>query len=178
MMRPTIQILFRDADIIALSKPQNVLSTPGREMRIKPVSRSEEWTAAINELYYSKQTDISTPEAYSNATEVLRKHSKIGFPRQKEKFIIMLGRLAKIKDEALKRKIWDDLVEIDTKMHSIDTSSLPNHLYSAADFARDVTGQTIHNVHRLDLDTSGVLLFARSTAAASDLARQFREREV
>ena len=33
-------------------------------------------------------------------------------------------------------------------------------------------------VHRLDLDTSGLLIFARSQLATSDLNRQFRERTV
>jgi len=35
-----------------------------------------------------------------------------------------------------------------------------------------------HVVHRLDKDTSGVLLFARHAAAQGDLRRQFRERTV
>jgi tRNA pseudouridine32 synthase/23S rRNA pseudouridine746 synthase len=34
------------------------------------------------------------------------------------------------------------------------------------------------DVHRLDLDTSGLLLFARRRAAERELKRQFREREV
>jgi tRNA pseudouridine32 synthase/23S rRNA pseudouridine746 synthase len=33
-------------------------------------------------------------------------------------------------------------------------------------------------VHRLDLDTSGLLVLARSSEATSDLSRQFREREI
>jgi len=33
-------------------------------------------------------------------------------------------------------------------------------------------------VHRLDLDTSGLLVFARSKHAARDLSRQFRDRQV
>ena len=33
-------------------------------------------------------------------------------------------------------------------------------------------------VHRLDLDTSGLLVLSRSTPATSDLNRQFRERIV
>ncbi len=36
----------------------------------------------------------------------------------------------------------------------------------------------IHMVHRLDLDTSGVMVMARSKAAAQSLHKQFREREV
>ena len=36
----------------------------------------------------------------------------------------------------------------------------------------------IHAVHRLDMDTSGVMLFAKTQAAATDLRRQFEEHSV
>lgn len=36
----------------------------------------------------------------------------------------------------------------------------------------------IHAVHRLDMDTSGIMLFARTEAAAIDLRRQFEEHSV
>ncbi|MFP4112893.1 MAG: RluA family pseudouridine synthase [Spirochaetota bacterium] len=39
-------------------------------------------------------------------------------------------------------------------------------------------GQSIHNVHRLDRMTTGAMVLARTRAAASELSRQFREREV
>ena len=36
----------------------------------------------------------------------------------------------------------------------------------------------VHSCHRLDMDTSGVMVFARTAAAKSELERQFAEREV
>lgn len=39
-------------------------------------------------------------------------------------------------------------------------------------------GARVHNVHRLDRMTTGAMVVARSPSAASELARQFREREV
>jgi tRNA pseudouridine32 synthase/23S rRNA pseudouridine746 synthase len=38
--------------------------------------------------------------------------------------------------------------------------------------------EEIHAVHRLDMDTSGVMLFAKTQAAAIDLRRQFEEHSV
>ena len=38
--------------------------------------------------------------------------------------------------------------------------------------------QSIHTVHRLDMDTSGVMLFAKTTKAAVNLRRQFEEHTV
>lgn len=174
--RPPFEILFHDGDLIALSKPANVLSTPGREMRIKPVSRADEWATAISELCLLKRQQLTT-EVYDNAMEVLRSQAKV-VPRQKPKFLAFLERVAKIKDQFVKEQIWDDLTKVDSDLHAVDTSSLPSELYSAADFARDVCGQSIHHVHRLDQETSGLILFAKSTLAASELARQFRDREV
>lgn len=40
------------------------------------------------------------------------------------------------------------------------------------------TGKPVHAVHRLDMDTSGILMFARTEAAARKLRRQFGAREV
>lgn len=174
--RPPFEILFHDGDLIALSKPANVLSTPGREMRIKPVSRADEWAAAISELCLLKRQQLTT-EVYDNAMEVLRNQAKV-VPRQKPKFLAFLERVAKIKDQLIKEQIWEDLTKLDSDLHAVDTSALPSELYSAADFARDVCGKSIHHVHRLDQETSGLILFAKSTFAASELARQFRDREV
>ncbi len=43
---------------------------------------------------------------------------------------------------------------------------------------RDAIGQHVHPVHRLDKGTSGVLLFARSSAVAATLARAFEAGQV
>lgn len=44
--------------------------------------------------------------------------------------------------------------------------------------AREIAGRHVYPVHRLDVGTSGVLLFALSPETASKLARQFQERLV
>ena len=46
---------------------------------------------------------------------------------------------------------------------------------TALDLARDLVGQWVYPVHRLDRGTSGVLLFALSSAAAGALHAQFED---
>eukprot|EP01034_Spumella_vulgaris_P024208 gene24208-30527_t len=41
-----------------------------------------------------------------------------------------------------------------------------------------MTGQTLYVVHRLDMETSGTIIFGKTLAAAQVLGRQFREREI
>lgn len=48
---------------------------------------------------------------------------------------------------------------------------------SAFDILKN-THEEIHTVHRLDMDTSGVLLFAKTSEAATDLQRQFESRTI
>jgi tRNA pseudouridine32 synthase/23S rRNA pseudouridine746 synthase len=48
---------------------------------------------------------------------------------------------------------------------------------SLLDWLRERFGE-VHSCHRLDMDTSGVMIFARSLAAQAELERQFAEREV
>lgn len=48
---------------------------------------------------------------------------------------------------------------------------------SAEEILRD-TGREIHAVHRLDMDTSGILIFAKTEAAARELRKQFGSKGV
>lgn len=48
---------------------------------------------------------------------------------------------------------------------------------SLLDWLRERYGE-VHSCHRLDMDTSGVMVFARTLAAKSELERQFAAREV
>ena len=48
---------------------------------------------------------------------------------------------------------------------------------SAFEIIRESVGE-LHTVHRLDMDTSGILLYAKTAAAAADLQRQFEEHSI
>lgn len=49
---------------------------------------------------------------------------------------------------------------------------------SLLDWLRERFGAAVESCHRLDMDTSGLMVFARSVACKSELERQFAEREV
>ena len=49
---------------------------------------------------------------------------------------------------------------------------------SAEEWLNGKMDSPVHAVHRLDMDTSGLLLFAKTAAAAADLRRQFEEHTV
>lgn len=49
---------------------------------------------------------------------------------------------------------------------------------SLQEWLSDETGSEVNAVHRLDMDTSGVMVFARNASAQADLRTQFEERKV
>ena len=53
-------------------------------------------------------------------------------------------------------------------------------MVSAADIASEIanTGKRVYVVHRLDMETSGILLFAKTESACSDINAQFRNNTV
>lgn len=50
--------------------------------------------------------------------------------------------------------------------------------YFALQLVRDIVGQHVYPVHRLDRPTSGVLLFTKSSAVAHELALQFEQHSI
>ena len=74
----------------------------------------------------------------------------------------------------------DDLVAINKPcgllVHRTDISD-EEDLF-AVQLLRDILGQRVYNVHRIDRPTSGVLLFALNNEMASIMNNQFKERNV
>ena len=68
------------------------------------------------------------------------------------------------------------VVDKPSGMLSVPGRRLENH-HSAASWLQARYGE-IHVVHRLDMDTSGLLIFARHKPALRHLARQFQQRSV
>jgi 23S rRNA-/tRNA-specific pseudouridylate synthase len=56
--------------------------------------------------------------------------------------------------------------------------NIPTHLISATDLAEKISKCKVFNVHRLDMETSGVILFAKTEESSAELCRQFRDHEV
>lgn len=74
----------------------------------------------------------------------------------------------------------DDLVAINKPcgllVHRTDISD-EEDLF-AVQLLRDILGQRVYNVHRIDRPTSGVLLFALNNEMASIMSNQFKEKNV
>ena len=74
----------------------------------------------------------------------------------------------------------DNLVAINKPcgllVHRTDISDEENLF--AVQLLRDILGQKVYNVHRIDRPTSGVLLFALSNELASVMGGQFKDKEV
>jgi len=109
-------------------------------------------------------------------------HSIDNAPRKKDRFIGYLKRLYRIKDSqhsaGVLTDLWMKLVSIDYSLNHIKLSSIPQQLISASDVASESSHCHVHHVHRLDLQTSGVLMFAKDDQISADLDRQFRDRHV
>lgn len=108
-------------------------------------------------------------------------HSIDNVPRKKDRFIGYLKRLYRLKDSqcsGVLTDLWMKLVSIDYSLHHIKLDSIPQHLISASDIASESSHCHVHHVHRLDLQTSGVLMFAKDDQISADLDRQFRDRHV
>jgi hypothetical protein len=123
-------------------------------------------------------------------------------PRKEDKFKRYLSRAMKVTDIDLQDKIYKVLVARDDEMHRIQIDRIPSHLLSAQDVASHLSArrlaslichegtaavpgagnaiqqQKVHAVHRLDMETSGVLLFAKDEHISAVLDKQFRERHV
>jgi hypothetical protein len=177
-MKNFCRILLEDEEIIVLSKPANMLAVPGREMRLPAKPRSQQWQDVIRYVADNASPLLAISEIFHN---IIPKVTKLGetVPRQKEKMFMLFDRLSKGQcNLELKEQIWKELLDADRMINDFDVTTLPERLLSAADFADSVTGNKVFHVHRLDQETSGILVFAKTSLAASILSKQFREKEV
>ncbi len=175
-----LPILWDDVQIVAVFKPAHMLSVPGKEVRIsddfKP--RAEQWSNSIIQLCEILKENEDNLVDIKSLNKLMDLSSKI--PRQRPKFFRFLERAIKITDQHIREQLWQQLTELDHKIHSTDLTTLPHELISAADIVEKTQLPTckVHAVHRLDQETSGILIFAKSTEAASKLGQQFRDRLV
>jgi hypothetical protein len=167
-------VLFEDNDIIAFDKPFNMLSVPGREFKPIHRPRGQEWEDAIKRS--SESYNNSLASLSSEAKEILHKLAALGgIPRKKEKFLRFIQRSLKCEDKQVLEEIWVAVVKVDEEMHRTSFEDIPDHLVSAADMVERHCGHKIYHVHRLDMETSGVLLFAKNDVICAEMSRQFRD---
>jgi len=101
-----------------------------------------------------------------------------GIPRKEWRFYTYLDRVLRAIDLDIQQCVWQCICSHDAALHRRKLVDIPPHLVSADDLVRAMVPGPILHVHRLDMETSGVLLFARSEDACAALCEQFRERSV
>ena len=174
---PDLQIVYEDNDIIVVDKPYDMLSVRGKLVdNVNKLSRSEEWKVSISQASLNDNQYFPHDELCRNALSKLAKTPSI--PRKRKLFDNYLSRVLKISDSNIQKSLWDVIYDVDIKLHSRDLNNIPDNQISAVDIVESLCNQKVYVVHRLDMETSGLLLFAKNEDACSELSRQFREREI
>eukprot|EP01031_Cornospumella_fuschlensis_P029248 gene29248-35307_t len=149
-----------------------MLSVPGREERVSydSLSRTEQWMKSIKAL-----TELSYDHPHKSVISMLsgRGHE---IPRSEAKFYRYLKRVTKVTEARVQKAVWDELCSIDRKLNGVDLDTLPEALVSASDLVERYCNKKVLHVHRLDQETSGILVFAKADTYAGALCEQFREK--
>lgn len=181
-----LPIIFQDESIIVVNKPAGMLSVPGREVQLLSSSadqaqgkiqpRSEQWSSSIQSAF----SECEQNTAISHILTKLRARSlqQQNIPRKHDLFIKYLQRVLKVDSQQDCESVWKTIERVDGELHQIKYEDIPHHLVSAADVAAELTHSKVFHVHRLDMETSGLLLFAKNESVCAELGRQFRERLV
>lgn len=177
LFRTHLPVLFEDNDIIVINKPHNMLCVPGKEMNTKKTTkkRIDQWLDALKSYYESIKTKDDRILEKILQELIKRKYS---VPRKMEKFYKYISRVLGIKDKLLIDEIWNGVNEADISLHKVSYEDIPNHLISASDIASKISGKKIFHVHRLDQETSGLVIFALNENSCAFLGKQFREKSV
>ena len=169
-----LSILYEDSCIILVDKAANILCVPGKGAKPFLKFRHEEWCDAIQNA--SEGTFL---EAEADCRRhILHLATLSSVPRKEARFYDFVSKVLKIEDSRLLNSIWNRIYETDRLLHKQSFEEIPNHLVSTADLVEKHCGHKIYTVHRLDMETSGVIIFAKTEASCAELARQFRDREV
>jgi len=169
-----LSVLLEDDEVIVVDKPAGMLSVPGREVKLLAAGvladrslprRSEQWAQAIR-----------TAAASESASPLVKKLETrcANAPRKRDQFLQFLQRAYKA-DEKECEAVWCEVEKSDAQLHRLDYNDIPSHLLSAADIVAERVGRQVYTVHRLDMETSGLLLFAKTESACAFLGKQFRE---
>jgi 23S rRNA-/tRNA-specific pseudouridylate synthase len=102
----------------------------------------------------------------------------VSIPRKRKYFSTFLERSCRVEDEKLSEQIYESIVLKDEELHSQKLKDLPLDRVSITHLSEEYCGHRLFQVHRLDMETSGIIVQAKHESACAELCRQFREREV
>ena len=167
-------LLYEDSSVIIVDKPPNVLSVPGKCAKPFTKFRHDQWEDAIR-MAAEGHFDAPNSDCQRHLRQLV---SMTSTPRKEKRFYNHVSKSIKVVDTVLQQAMWKRISDADILLNKQPFEDIPNHLISTADLVERHCGHKVFIVHRLDMETSGVILFAKTEASASELCRQFRDREV
>ena len=184
----TLLVVFEDDEILVVVKPAGMLAVPGLEAQLLSESavggatltpRAEQWVQSMRRAKAEAESRSGVPPEVLKVLEALvgcSSQQLQNIPRKREQFMRYLQRARISADPPLFEQVWALLQEVDGELHRPRYEAIPSHLVSAADIAAAQSKlNKVLPVHRLDMETSGLLIFAKTDSACADLCRQFRE---
>ena len=167
-------LLHEDAFIVVVDKPPHILSLPGKCTKPFFKPRHEQWRDAVCMAACGEfETRDSDLQRHLQRVEQLP-----SIPRKKIRFQKYISGALKIVDIQMQESIWRHVSDADDFLNKQPFKDIPHDLVSTADLVEKYCGHKVFVVHRLDFETSGVILYAKTESCAADLCRQFRDREV
>lgn len=146
------------------------LQVPGKSEVPKLRTRAQEWRDA---LVAAPETVKGLPsEACREVLELMAAHPE-NIPRKEKKFLGFLNRSFRVQDNDVAKEAWRYMCIVDEQLNSVPLDPGKQHI-SATEIVR-ASHKKVWNVHRLDCETSGVLVMAFSEEATAHLSAQFRE---
>lgn len=174
MVPVDISLLYEDDFIIVADKPSNILAVPGKSAKPFVKFRHDQWQDAV--LLASGGKFCTVDSECQKYLTLLADMSSI--PRKEARFYGFIAKTLKIIDIPMQKLIWKLINDADISLNKQPFAEIPSHLVSVADLLEKHCGHKIYTVHRLDMETSGVIIFAKTENSSAELARQFRDREV
>ena len=190
---PEIPVLFEDEDIIVVNKPSQMLSVPGKSS-LPRQPRHIEWRNAIQ--HAAKNEKYIMSDECRDALQILcsRTAKSDNIPRKQQPFEKCVKKILKANDKPdLISEIWTAINKSDELQHKVSFDDIPPHRVSVIeaiehhqsldhgttlDTSSRILCPKILAPHRLDCETSGVLLLAKTEDAAGAMGHQFREKAV
>lgn len=169
-----LSVLYEDEHMIVVDKAANIVSVPGKGSKPFTKFRHDQWQDAIRKAAEA-EFDTAESDCQKNL-QILANTSSI--PRKESRFCSFIAKTLKVVDKVSQQSIWRRICEADLLLNKQPFEDIPNHLVSTADLVEKHCGHKIFVVHRLDMETSGVIIYAKTEGCAAELCRQFRDREV
>ena len=166
-------IIHEDISLLVVNKPSNMLSVPGKVEGKVSIPRYLQWEISIKE-----SANFVASLATLDCILALKKLSEYkNVPRKQKSFYGFIERTLKITSAEILESMWNAVVAVDNHLHKAPLDSIPLGFQSAIEILENTYGK-LHQVHRLDCATSGVLIFTKTETSCAEICRQFRSREV